>query len=232
MDGAGDQLALSSSGQRSRASANLCASAVGECGAATCRSTKSPMRSSGRQSVLLDQLLAQREGLKHYEGRCVGCGKVISMKAPHCNRRWCSAVWKGWSRDQRRVVREALKSASPIIILTDVTLPGAWPTAAGRARGRRNYLPWASVSARVVDPRALYRAKSRFKKRLGWLKRQAYNDGRAALSAVGFATDRISACAGLRSRATETRSTARTPSARLHQRGGSRVRACPSLTIR
>ena len=134
-----------------------------------------------RTNALLDQLLAQREGLKSYEGRCVGCGKIISIKAPHCNRRWCSAVWKGWSRDQRRVVREALKAASPVIILTDVTLPGAGPTSAGRVRGRRNYLPWAAGPGRVVDPRALYRANTRFKKRMRWLKRQAYNDGRAAL---------------------------------------------------
>ncbi len=144
-----------------------------------------------RSNAFLDQRLAQREGLKPYEGRCVGCGKVISIKAPHCNRRWCSAVWKGWSRDQRRVVREALKAASPIIILTDVTLPGAGPTAAGRVRGRRNYLPWAAGHARVVDPRALYRANGRFKKRMRWLKRRAYNDGRAALKAAGYATDRL-----------------------------------------
>lgn len=140
---------------------------------------------------LLDGLLAQREGLKPYEGRCVGCGKVISIKAPHCNRRWCKAVWKGWSRDQRRVVREALKATSKIILLTDVTLPGAGPTGAGRVRGRRNYLPWADGSARVVEPRALYRANTRFKKRMRWVKRQAYNDGRAALRAAGFPTDRL-----------------------------------------
>jgi hypothetical protein len=116
MDGAGDQLALF--------------------GWSTVPSEPEPVRRRGRRmrggyvpryevtdaikrtNALLDQLLAQREGLKPYEGRCVGCGKVISIKAPHCNRRWCSAVWKGWSRDQRRVVREALKAASPIIILT------------------------------------------------------------------------------------------------------------------
>lgn len=145
-----------------------------------------------RQTIaLLDQLLAQREGLKQYEGRCVGCGRVISIKAPHCNRRSCKAVWPQWSRDQRRVVREALKAASPIIILTDVTLPGVGPTAAGRVRGRRNYLPWAAGRARVVDPQALYRANRRFKKRMRWIKRQAYNDGRAALRAAGHPTDRL-----------------------------------------
>jgi hypothetical protein len=142
-------------------------------------------------NALLDQLLAQREGLKPYEGRCHGCGKVISIKAPHCNRRWCSAVWKQWSRDQRRVVREALKTASPLVILTDVTLPGASATKAGRVRGRRNYLPWGDQSARRVDAKALYRANSRFKKRMRWLKRKAYNDGRAALTAAGFPTDRL-----------------------------------------
>jgi hypothetical protein len=142
-------------------------------------------------NALLDQLLAQREGLKQYEGRCVGCGKVISTKAPHCNRRWCSAVWKTWARDQRRVVYEALKAASSIIILTDVTLPGAGPSGAGRVLGRRNYLPWAEEASRVVEPRALYRANTRFKKRMRWVKRQAYNDGRAALQASGFSTERL-----------------------------------------
>ena len=139
----------------------------------------------------LDRIHAEFEGLKAYEGRCVGCGKVISTKAPHCNRRWCKAVWKTWSRDQRRVVREALKAASPIIILTDVTLPGVGPAGAGWVRGRRNYLPWADGPARVATPRSLYRANSRFKKRMRWVKRQAYNDGRAALRAAGFPTDRL-----------------------------------------
>jgi hypothetical protein len=142
-----------------------------------------------RADEVLDALLAQREGLKPYEGRCVGCGKVISVKAPHCNRRWCKPVWKTWSRDQRRVVREALKAASRVIILTDVTLPGAGPTGRGRVRGRRNYLPWADEPTRLVEPRSLYRANSRFKKRMRWVKRQAYNDGRAALRAAGFSTD-------------------------------------------
>lgn len=104
MDGSGDQLALFDS------------SAVLPDGA--------PQRKYGRKkrggyvpkfevtdairqtNALLDQLLALREGLKPYEGRCVGCGKVIAAKAPNCNRRWCKAVWKCWSRDQRRVVRE------------------------------------------------------------------------------------------------------------------------------
>jgi len=58
-------------------------------------------------------------------------------------------------------------------------------------RGRRNYLPWADESARVVEPRTLYRANTRFKKRTRWLKRQAYNDGRAALRAAGFATEQL-----------------------------------------
>jgi hypothetical protein len=136
----------------------------------------------------LDRIHAEFEGLQPYEGRCTGCGKVISAKAPHCNRRWCKAVWPCWSRDQRRVVREALKAASSIIIVTDVTLPGIGPTSAGRVRGRRNYLPWADGPARVAEPRALYRANSRFKKRMRWVRRQAYNDGRAALRAAGFPT--------------------------------------------
>jgi hypothetical protein len=139
----------------------------------------------------LDRIHADFADLKPYEGRCPGCGKGISAKAPHCNRRWCKAVWKQWSRDQRRVVREALRAASEVIILTDVTLPGVGPTGAGRVRGRRNYLPWADHSARKVEPRALYRANSRFKKRMRWVKRQAYNDGRAALRAAGFSTERL-----------------------------------------
>ena len=65
-----------------------------------------------RTNEMLDRVHADFAGLQPYEGRCVGCGKVISSKAPHCNRRWCKAVWKTWSRDQRRVVREALKAAS------------------------------------------------------------------------------------------------------------------------
>ena len=73
-----------------------------------------------------------------------------------------------------------------MIIVTDVTLPGAGPTGAGRVRGRRNYLPWARGPTRVAEPRALNRANRRFKKRMRWVKRQAYNDGRAALRAAGF----------------------------------------------
>jgi hypothetical protein len=72
-------------------------------------------------------------------------------QGPHCNRLWCTAVWMSWSRDQRRVVREALKAASPIVVLTDVTLPCAGPTKAGRVRGRRNYLPWVDKAARRVE---------------------------------------------------------------------------------
>src|SRR2546423_10084811 len=58
---------------------------------------------------VLDGLLAQRQGLKPYEGRCPGCGKIISTQAPDCGRRWCTAVFVKWSRDQRRVVAEALR---------------------------------------------------------------------------------------------------------------------------
>jgi hypothetical protein len=147
--------------------------------------------STRQTDARLDQLLAQRKGLKPYEGRCVGCGKVISIKAPHCNRRWCVAVWTSWSRDQARVVREALASGSPLILLTDVTLPGALRTEAGCVRGRRNYLPWLDRADKVVEPKALYRANRRFRKRMRWVKRQAYNDGRAALRAAGFSLDRL-----------------------------------------
>jgi hypothetical protein len=49
---------------------------------------------------------------------------VISSKAPNCNRRWCSAVYLKWSRDQRRVTAEALREYGGLLLLTDVTLPG------------------------------------------------------------------------------------------------------------
>jgi len=135
---------------------------------------------------LLDGLLAQRQGLKPYEGRCTGCGKIISSKAPHCGRRSCPAYWKQWSRDQRRVVREALAEASPVLILTDVTLPGARRTGRGWVRGKRNYLPWRNEAEKAIEQKALYRANARFKKRLRWVAKQAYNDGRKALREAGI----------------------------------------------
>ncbi len=69
----------------------------------------------------LDAIRAEFRGLKPYEGRCHGCGKIISSKAPNCGRRSCSAEFKNWSRDQRRVVAEALRAYGGLLLLTDVT---------------------------------------------------------------------------------------------------------------
>ena len=65
---------------------------------------------------------------------------VISSKAPNCGRRWCEAVFKNWSRDQRRVVAEALRLYGGLLLLTDVTLPGT----PGYEKHRSGVaLPWA-----------------------------------------------------------------------------------------
>src|SRR5690348_2572548 len=72
----------------------------------------------------LDAIRAEFRGLRPYEGRCHGCGKIISSKAPHCGRRSCPAVFTQWSRDQRRVVADALRLYGGLLLLTDVTLPG------------------------------------------------------------------------------------------------------------
>jgi hypothetical protein len=138
--------------------------------------------------AVLDAILAERRGLKPYEGRCVGCGKVISIKAPHCGRRWCTAVFGQWSRDQRRVVGEALRAYGGLLLLTDVTLPGTRE----QERHRRGVaLPWASAERDRVEAKALYKANARFKLRMRWLKRQAYNDARAALTKGGYEFDRL-----------------------------------------
>ena len=138
--------------------------------------------------AVLDALLAAREGLKPYEGRCPGCGKVIASKAPHCGRRWCTAVFPQWGRDQRKVTAEALRAYGGLLLLTDVTLPGT----PEKERHRRNVaLPWAGGGGKVVDPKALHKANRRFKRRLRWLKRQAYNDARAALRKGGYDFDRL-----------------------------------------
>ena len=137
--------------------------------------------------AVLDALLAAREGLKPYEGRCPGCGKIIASKAPHCGRRWCTAVFPQWGRDQRKVTAEALRAYGGLQP-TDVTLPGT----PERERHRCSVaLPWAGSGGRVVDPKALYKANRRFKRRLRWLKRQAYNDARAALRQGGYEFDRL-----------------------------------------
>jgi hypothetical protein len=107
------------------------------------------------------------EGLKPYEGRCSGCGKVISSKAPNCNRRWCSAVYPKWSKDQRRVTAEALREYGGLLLLTDVTLPGT----PEQERHRPNVaIPWGAD--RRGEAKALYKANRRFKLRMRWLKRR------------------------------------------------------------
>jgi hypothetical protein len=136
-----------------------------------------------RSHELLDAVHASRRGLKPYEGRCVGCGKIISSKAADCGRRWCSAVFPKWSRDQRRVVREALQEYGGLLLLTDVTLPGT----PGQERHRQRVaLPWAGPAKGRVEPKALYKANQRFKRRMRWLKRKAYNDARSALTKADY----------------------------------------------
>lgn len=135
---------------------------------------------------VLDGLLAQRRGLKLFEGRCTGCGKVISSKAPNCGRRTCSAVYSKWSRDQRRVTAEALRAYNGYLLLTDVTLPGT----PEQERHRRNVaIPWGPD--RRGEAKALYKANRRFKLRMRWLKRKAYNDARSVLRKAGYEFERL-----------------------------------------
>jgi hypothetical protein len=136
----------------------------------------------------LDAIRAQFRGLKPYEGRCHGCGKIISSKAPNCGRRSCTAVFKQWSRDQRRVVGEALRHYGGLLLLTDVTLPG---TPDHEPHRPRLALPWADAARTRVEPQALYRANRRFQRRMRWLKREAYNDARAALTRSGYEYKRL-----------------------------------------
>jgi hypothetical protein len=136
----------------------------------------------------LDAIHAQFRGLKPYEGRCHGCGKVISSKAPNCGRRWCEAVFKNWSRDQRRVVAEALRLYGGLLLLTDVTLPGT-PEYQKHRSGVA--LPWADEHRSRVDPKALHKANRRFQKRMRWLKRKAYNDARGVLTRSGYKYTRL-----------------------------------------
>jgi hypothetical protein len=141
-----------------------------------------------RTIEVLDAILAQRKGLRPFEGRCVGCGKVISAKARTCGKRTCPAVYPTWKRDQRAVVKEALNEYGGLLLLTDVTLPGTPET----ERNRRNVaIPWASSGLRRGDPKALHRANRRFKSRLRWVKRKAYNAGRSALLRSGLPFDQL-----------------------------------------
>ena len=131
----------------------------------------------------LDAVRAKFRGLKPYEGLCHGCGKIISSKAPNCGRRSCSAVFKNWSRDQRRVVAEALRAYGGLLLLTDITLPGT-PEHERHRQGVA--LPWADLQRTQIEARALYRANGRFQRRMRWLKRKAYNDARAVLTKAGY----------------------------------------------
>ena len=131
----------------------------------------------------LDAIRAQFRGLKPYEGRCHGCGKIISSKAPNCGPRSCPAVFKNWSRDQRRVVAEALRAYGGLLLLSDVTLPG---TPEHERHRRRVALPWADLQRTRVEAKALYKANRRFQRRMRWLKRKAYNDARSVLTKAGY----------------------------------------------
>jgi hypothetical protein len=135
---------------------------------------------------VLDRLLAERRGLKPFEGRCTGCGKVISSKAPNGGRRTCSAVYPKWSRDQRRVTAEALREYGGLLLLTDVTLPGT----PEQERHRRNVaIPWGAD--RRGEAKGLYKANRRFKRRMRRLKRKAYNDARSVLRKAGYEFERL-----------------------------------------
>ena len=132
------------------------------------------------------ELLARRRGLKPYEGRCPGCDKIISNKAPDCGRRTCPAVYPKWRRDQTRVVGEGLREYGGLLLLTDVTLPGT-PQQERHRPGVA--IPWG-IDGRG-DPKALYKANRRFKRRMRWLKRKAYNDARSLLRKSGYEFDRL-----------------------------------------
>jgi hypothetical protein len=136
----------------------------------------------------LDTIRAKFRGLKPYQGLCHGCGKVISSKAPNCGRRSCPAVFKNWSRDQRRVVAEALRAYGGLLLLTDVTLPGT-PEHERHRRGVA--LPWADLQRTRVEPKALHKANERFQRRMRWLKRKAYNDARGVLTRAGYEYRRL-----------------------------------------
>ncbi|MFO7572723.1 MAG: hypothetical protein R6W48_09025 [Gaiellaceae bacterium] len=81
------------------------------------------------------------------------------------------------------MVREALNEYGGLLVLTDVTLPGT----PDKERNRRKVaIPWASSGLRRGDPKALHKANRRFKGRLRWIKRKAYNAGRSALLKSGL----------------------------------------------
>ena len=51
---------------------------------------------------------------------------------------------------------------------------------------RRVALPWVDVERTRIDPKAPHKANTRFQRRMGWLKRKAYNDTRAVLTRAGY----------------------------------------------
>ena len=92
-------------------------------------------------------------------------------------------MFKNWSRDQRRVVAEALRAYGGLLLLSDVTLPG---TPEHERHRRRVALPWADLQRTRVETKALYKANRRFQRRMRWLKRKAYNDARSVLTKAGY----------------------------------------------
>ena len=85
----------------------------------------------------------------------------------------------------RRVTAEALREYGGLLLLTDVTLPGT-----DQERHRRNMaIPWGAD--RRGEAKALYKANRRFKLRMRWLKRKAYNDARSVLRKAGYEFDRL-----------------------------------------
>jgi hypothetical protein len=163
-----------------------------------------------RTNEVLDRLIAERRGLKPYEGRCPGCGKVISSKAPNCNRRWCSAVYPNWSKDQRRVTAEALREYGGLLLLTDVTLPGTPDQERHRPKVA---IPWGAD--RRGEAKALYKANRRFKRRMRWVKRKAYNDAARCSGRPGTSSI-VSRWSWLGSRSAKAGCTSRASGSPLH----------------
>ena len=79
---------------------------------------------------------------------------------------------------------EALREYGGLLLLTDVTLPGT----PEQERHRPNVaIPWGAD--RRGEAKALYKANRRFKLRMRWLKRKAYNDARSVLRRAGYEFD-------------------------------------------
>ena len=147
-----------------------------------------PPEVAARTNRLLWQLESSRYGLTRFQRRCQGCERIISAQAPHCGRRVCPAVYPRWKRDQQTVVREALREYGGLLLLTDVTLPGTPEV----ERSRRNVaIPWSASGLHRGDPKALHKANRRFKARMRWAKRKAYNAGRSALLRSGIPFEQL-----------------------------------------